>query len=524
MFPILLEFFFLIIVFLLKSNSCQENVVVLNQYEYELNIFKYNLTIINLNKELYNMKYSLLVYINHAEFKVDNIFKYYTNYYNHYWLFFITDINIFNNIISKYESINEYMIIYGIIIPKKLKNKLPRKINKLSPSIFYIEDNYTNFLEESDFRKNDKIIYYSFDTEKPISRYPEIYFLITSLSIFSISCFILMSWNIAYRTTKYNYITPIQKYCNILPYLNLILSIFLLIKCINIKGKDPYLHYEYMSSIDTIYIFMNSITKITIWNFLTIISTGWKIAIQTLSRKIYIFYIKMIAFLFFMTFIDISIYNINEKAYNIISEIKNIIFYLIITIIILKEMRKTMKLLLKKLYYAETLIPQFSEGLIFKIKIFKQLRVIIVIYPIIFIITFIIHKIIPENFDSTCLKFVDYYFNDIILVIYLLIVFSPKALPENYDVDFAKDLEDDSGEIYKLIININYDGSIIFNQLDKKETFKKKHKKISIIIFGPNSSEINNLTFNKYNCLINNDDEERDSNKLFNSLELGFLE
>ena len=123
-------------------------------------------------------------------------------------------------------------------------------------------------MEESDFRKNDKISYYSFDLEKPIRRYPETYFLISSLLFTFISCIILMFWNIIYRITKDEYITSIQKYCNMLPYLNLIQSIALLIKCLYIKGKDPYLHYAYMNSIDTIYILINSIEKIIIWYFL----------------------------------------------------------------------------------------------------------------------------------------------------------------------------------------------------------------------------------------------------------------
>ena len=506
-----------------NANSIKENHIILHQFEYELNISKYNLTLLNLNIELYNMKYSLLAYINETNLNLNEIFSYYTPYYNHYWLFFISDINIFNQIISKYKCINDYMIIYGIIIPKSLKNKLSKEFTKISPSIFYIEDNYTVFLEESDFRKNDKILYYSFDLEKPISRYPEIYFIISSLLFFFISSIIIMFWNIVYRITKDEYITSIQKYCNMLPYLNLIQSFALLIKCIYIKGKDPYLHYAYMSTIDTIYILINSIEKIIIWYFLLMISTGLKIAIQTVSRKIQIFYIKMFIFIFLMTSIDITIYNINEKAYNNFCEIKNFIFYFLISLIILKEIKKTMKLLFKKLHYAETLIPEFSDGLLFKIKIFKYLKIIIISYPIIFFIIFIIHIFIPVNLNSTCLKFIDYNYIDSSLLIILLLIFGPKALPPNYDVDFAKDLEEDSGKIYKFTIRINNEGNVDFNPIDKKETLKIKQKKIPIIIFGPSFSN-NNLSSNKLNNFINNIEEEKDINKLYSTLFLGFSE
>ena len=503
-------------------NTTNEKKVILNQFEYEINISKYNLTILNLNIELYNMKYSLMAYINDSNFKFDDIFTFYSPYYNHFWLFYISDINVFNQIISKYKCINDYMIIYGIIIPKNIKNKIPKEFNKALPSIFFIEDNFTFFLKESDFRKNDKIVYYSFDLQKPISRYPEIYFLITSLLIFLISCFILMFWNIFYRITKDEYITSVQKYCNMLAYLNLIISTTLLIKCLYIKGKDPYLHYEYMGTIDTIYISMDSIEKIFVWYFLFMISTGLKLAIQTITKKMRIYYIKMIIFIFLMICIDITVYNIKEKAYNNFCEIKNIIFYIITTIIIIKEIKKTMKLLFKKLHYAETLIPEFRESLLFKINIFKKLKIVIISYPIIFIAIFVMHKIIPDNYNSTCLKFVDYYFDDIILLINILIILGPKVLPPNYDVDFAKDLEDDSGKIYKLSIKTNIDGTLVFNPIEKKEALKIKQKQIPLIIFGPNFSDYNNLSYNKYNFVINSHDETNEINQLYSTLYLGF--
>ena len=519
------RYIYYLIIFSIIQNitSKVENIIILNQYEYELNISKYYLTVLHLNREIYNMKYSLIAYINDSNLNINDVFTYYTPYYNHFWLFYISDINIFNEIIEKYKCINDYMIIYGIIIPKSLVNELPKKFSEITPPILYIDDNYTIYLEESDFRNNDKIVYYSFDTEKPISKYPETYLLVASLLIFSISCFILMFWTVFYKITKNEYITSTQKYCNCLPYLNLLLSILLLIKCIYIIGKDPYLHYEYMSTIDSIFISMNSITKTIVWYFLVMISTGWQIAIKTLSRKLQVFYFKMIIFIFLMTCIDITIYNIEEKAYNNFCEYKNIFFYIITTIIILKEIKKTTKLLLKKLHYAETLIPEFSDGLLFKIKILYKLKIIIITYPIIFSLIIIIDLIIPDKYNSTCLKFVNHSFNDIILIINLLIVFGPKVLPNNYDVDFAKDLENDSGKIYKLTILANNDGSIIFNPIDKKEIIKIKDKKLPMIVFGP-TFNVNkkNMFSNKTNFIINNVDEEKDINKLYSMMELGF--
>jgi hypothetical protein len=80
-------------------------------------------------------------------------------------------------------------------------------------------------------------------------------------------------------------------------------------------------------------------------------STGWKIAIQTISSKILLYYFKSGVIIFLILSMDIVIYNINEKSYNKYCEVINIIFVIIISIIILKKIKATVKLLYKKLYY-----------------------------------------------------------------------------------------------------------------------------------------------------------------------------
>jgi len=498
--------------------------IILNKYEYELNVSKFDLKILNLNTELYDMKYSLMAYINDTNFD-KNLFNYYTPFYNHFWLLYITDLKLFDEILNKYNSNNDYMTIYGIIIPAKFKDKVLRNFNKLSPSIFYIEDNFSTDLKESDFRMNDKITYFSFVTEKPISSYPEKFFLIFSLFIFSFSGIILMLWYIYYQSSQKKDITMIQKYCNIFPALNLIISIILLIKCLYIRGKDPYLHYEYMPTIDTIFLSLNTIYKLSIWNLLIMFSTGWKIVIETISKKILLYYFKMDIFVFIFLSIDILVYNISEKSYNKYCEIINILFIIIISILILKKIKSTVKLLYKKIYYAQTLIPEFTEGLIFKLKIFHKVKIIIISYPIANILLFLSHIFIPDIYVSICLKFTDYHFLNMIFLTILLLVFRPKTLPKNYDVDFAKDLENDPGKIYKLKIALNSEGDVILNDLTNNEIRKIKKKKIPLLVLGPTSIQNKNSSdFSKLHFFINSEDDEKDINIIYSNLKIGFLD
>ena len=107
----------------------------------------------------------------------------------------------------------------------------------------------------------------------------------------------------------------------------------------------------------------------------------------------------------------------------------------------------------------------------------------------------------------------------------LLIVLGPRALPKNYDVDFAKDLEDDPGKIYKLNISLNLEGDIIYKDLRQKDITKIKKKKLPIIIFGPSPNQNKNNSFvepNKNVFLIKNIDEEKDITRFFTNLQIGF--
>ena len=506
------------------SNELKE--IILNKYEYELDVSEIGLTLVNLNTELYDMNYSLMAYLNDS-FCNEIVFDYFTPFFNHYWIFYISDLNVLNEILGKYKGKNDYMTIYGIIIPKNLMNNIPKNFNKNTPSIFCIDDDIADYLIESDFRKNDKIVYFSFDTEKPISRYPEDYYFALTVVIFIISCIILMFWIVFYKVAKKENITMIQKYCNIFPPLNLVLSLVLLIKYLYIRGKDPYFHYEYNKTIDTIYLSINIIFRFALMNLLIMFSTGWKIAIKTISKKILLYYFKMGILIFGLLSIDILLYNISEKYYNKYYDIINLVFIIIMIILILRKINSTVKLLYKKLYYAQTLIPEFVDALLFKIKIFHRFKIIMISYPFANLILLMIHIFIPDKYTSVYLKFINYYFLDLLFLTTLLIVFGPRSLPKNYDVDFAKDLEDDPGKIYKLSISLNSEGDIIYNDLRQKDITKIKKKNLPVIIFGPSLNQNKNSSYfeqNKNIFFINNVDDEKDLSRFYSNLQVGFHE
>jgi hypothetical protein len=128
-----------------------------------------------------------------------------------------------------------------------------------------------------------------------------------------------------------------------------------------------------------------------------------------------------------------------------------------------------------------------------------------------------------------------------VFLINLLIILGPKSLPKNYDVDFAKDLEDDPGKIYKLKVSLNSEGELIYNDLTKSEIGIIKKKNIPILVFGPMQNQNkNNSYIYRYHFFIklsssnlfiiimiirfNSVDDDKDINGLFTNLQIGFYE
>ena len=79
-----LRFFkeYIFILFLLYKLKCKDSdglkEIILNKYEYELDVSVFGLTLLNLNTELYDMNYSLMVYINDTFFKWGSFWLLYT--------------------------------------------------------------------------------------------------------------------------------------------------------------------------------------------------------------------------------------------------------------------------------------------------------------------------------------------------------------------------------------------------------------------------------------------------------------
>jgi hypothetical protein len=311
--------------------------------------------------------------------------------------------------------------------------------------------------------------------------------------------------------TRHIYILSIHKILYSIPFFLLLLSISLLIKAIDIKGQDPYREYEDSVYIDTALITLDAIYRTLLWFLILLMCCGWKISIQNLNREDLKFLMKM----FLIIYISMCLDQIMDSASSGIwvfhlSEIKNIIFYIIMLFVLLKKIRNTIFFLERRLYYARALSLEYVEALVYKVNLIKKFKKMLYSYLVIYIILIFIHKVIVSPYDTTLLEVYNYSLVDLYLSIYFLYLLRPKELPPNFNIDFGNDIEGDIGIVYKAFLP-KYNDINERKEDNQKELLSCKGKNIPILVLGPCLSH--------YNM---NGQEEYSINNYLNNVEVGF--
>ena len=193
-----------------------------------------------------------------------------------------------------------------------------------------------------------------------------------------------------------------------------------------------------------------------------------------------------------------------------LSEIKNIIFYIIMLFVLLKKIRNTIFFLERRLYYARALSLEYVEALVYKVNLIKKFKKMLYSYLVIYIILIFIHKVIVSPYDTTLLEVYNYSLVDLYLSIYFLYLLRPKELPPNFNIDFGNDIEGDIGIVYKAFLP-KYNDINERKEDNQKELLSCKGKNIPILVLGPCLSH--------YNM---NGEEEYSINNYLNNVEVGF--
>ena len=511
---------FILLFFSINSSTLKDrDEVSLIYYEYDYNLSEINLTMINRDISIMDLTACHLAFIKNEKDEHDEIFNFYSVYFNRQWIFFSNNTETIDKLLKiDYDSKDIYLI--GILIPKTLEYKI-KKDHGIP--IFEIDDNYTEYMEKWDMRHSDKNIYFSLQINHAVEYYPENYFLILSFILLTLSFTLLMFWRIRMSKLDPIHILPMHKVGKFLLYLGNILCFILLFKSINIRGEKIYDEQSESSILlDTALITMNGIHRTILWFFVLILSYGWNISLQQLNARDCKFFLKIILVIFFILSIDQIIDVIFEPIYRIhVSEIKNGIFYLLMIYTMLYKIDKNINFLKLKIHFAAVISPQYINALNYKIKLFNKFKIIIIAYYLLYLIILILQKSAFYEHDEIIFESYNYLALDCIFEFAFLILFRPKELPENYNINLGDNLDGDDGNIYQYKLPNYSEAHLLIKDLTKKQVDECKKNKTPIVIVGPNVKNINNEPNNISN---ENNDNNSTINNYFAHLNIGIVD
>ena len=511
-FPFILLYSFIEATVILKD----KDKVSLVYYEYSYNISEINLEMKNRNIKLENSVQCRLAFIKDESKEYHEIFEIYSNYINRQWLFF-TNNNETAKQLLKIDYFSKNIFLMGLLIPKSLNFK---KDEDYQIPIFEINDTYSEMMETWDIRHAKKNIFFTLEVKHAIDYYPENYFLILSLIILICTFLLLIFWKISENKIAPENILPIQRICQCLIYFNSILCIILLVKSFNIRGTKIYEDEEESSIlIETAFITLNSLYRSLLWLLAFLLSFGYNISLQRINDRDCKAFLKTTFIMFLVLSLDQIIDLIFSPIYRIhLSEIKNMIFYIIIIFGMCEKLKKNISFLQLKIHYASLISPEYLTSLRYKVKLVKTLRIIYISYFILYLIVLTLQKTIFYKYDESTLESYNYMTLDAVFLYSIIILFRPKELPDFYNINLGDNLEGDEGNIYKYKLPKYSEANSLILDLTKKEVDSCKKGDIPILIIGPNEETISNNN----EGIIEINDNENSINKYFITINIGF--
>lgn len=200
-----------------------------------------------------------------------------------------------------------------------------------------------------------------------------------------------------------------------------------------------------------------------------------------------------------------------------ISEIKNLILYIFLVIMTTKNIRKNLNILKRKYNYALSMLPEYAEGIMTKIKLLSNLKLIIWSYIPAYLLILMIHKLFLYDFDSSILLIYNYLIPDFILEVFFVFLMRPKVVSDFYNVDLGEMFDEVEGNTYMCHLpNFNEQ---IEEKLDEINFNKKDYdiEEIPIVVIEPYEED------NNSNIIDNSNIVEYDINKYFSNIKVGFF-
>ena len=482
----ILIFFILTIIISVNSSVLKEDdQLSLIQVEYGYNITNFSMEVLNRDDaEINDFLSSRIACMNGSDYD-NEIFELYSSYINKFWIFLVNSSSVADNLLQRNDYKKNELYINGIIVPESLNYKMPSENNNKKIPIFILKDDIIEKLAAYDIRYMNKHTYFLFEIKRAISNYPEVYFLVISILLLVGSFAMIIFWKVRMKSFSGANTFKIDKFLYTIPFFIFLLAIALIVKAMDIRGKDPNREYEDSIYIDTALITLSAIFKTILWFIILLIACGWKISVQTLSREELKFLMKMFLLIYIVMCLDQIIDSTRVKVWVFhLSEIKNIIYFAGMTFLLLRKIKRTLNFLYRKLYYSRLLNMDYVEAFVFKIKLVKKFKWMLFFYLSYYALFMLMHKTALAPYDTSLLETYDYTLVDVYLSAHLLFLFRPQQLPHNFNVDFGNDMDEDICLLYKAFLPKYNMINTLFKE-EKEDIKSLKNKNIPILILGP---------------------------------------
>ena len=261
-------------------------------------------------------------------------------------------------------------------------------------------------------------------------------------------------------------------------------------------GQNPNDDNDSSIYLETALFTVNAVFRAVLWILFVLVSAGWIIAKNNFSNHEIKNFIKIFVFIYLMMCIDQIVDSFNSaKTIFKASEIKNLIFYILILIYITFKGFKTINFLKRKLQYSAMFNTlQYVPALKMKISMMKYHTLNAYIFVFLYIFTSLIHKFFFIIYDTQKFETIQYHYLDIIFMIVFLYIFNPTNIPDFFDIDYGEDINE-NGKIYKCKLpKIEELNKINYTNPKIKESEAKLYIKenIPVVIINPFFGDNNN--------------------------------
>lgn len=357
--------------------------------------------------------------------KIENLNKL-SQYYNSKWIFLIEDKN---EALKFLEDMNNDLTQYStspLIIPDLLRTEIPSNTSK--GYIFSAPETLFLHLKEFDENLVKQNIFASLSIN-----YQPLVTPFTTLKIIVIitiltSAILVSIWKQKYkREIRHNFV--LSRLVVFFPLFKMLIGTLLLYKIRHIQLK---IKYEINNEKDYIHFLLltsSLVYRTLLWFFGIFVANGWEITYNIIERVELKKFFQKYIFIYFALCVDNGIDTIfrGETTRISPSEIKNIILYFLLLMIILCQGKRAYRELRRQLFIAQFGFTEYVESLNIKLWMITWHLIINLLFYICYVSLVLIMSSVYTTIE---IKEFIYSLADLIFVIGYVLLYLPKNLPQ----------------------------------------------------------------------------------------------